>query len=67
MAHQQAHGRSAAGRCAKELIAAWDIDRQDMTALLLARLDAVFKAALAAGNHNAALGAISAAARIAQL
>jgi hypothetical protein len=51
----------------KELIAAWDIDRQDMTAMLLARLDAVFRAALAAGNHGAALGAINAAARIAQL
>ena len=51
----------------KELIAAWDIDRQDMTAMLLARLDAVFKAALAAGNHGAALGAVNAAARIAQL
>ena len=50
-----------------ELVADWDIDRRDLTAMLLARLDAVFQAALAAGNHGAALGAINAAARIAQM
>lgn len=50
-----------------ELVAGWDLERPQMTALLLARLDRVFRDALVSDNLNAALGAINAAARISRL
>ena len=55
----------AAGRA--ELIRGWDCDRQQMIALLLSRLDAVFMGAMAAGNFNAAVAVLNAQARLAKL
>lgn len=55
----------AAGR--RELMAGWDIERDQMLALLLSRFDAVFKAAMLAGNHNAAVAALNAQAKLAKV
>ena len=56
----------AAARAA--LVASWDdVDRKEMVALLLLRLDAIYKAAMTRENHGAALGAINAAVRLAKL
>jgi hypothetical protein len=55
----------AAGR--RELLANWDIERDQMLALLLTRFDAVFKAAMVSGNHNAAVSALNAQARLAKV
>ena len=65
VSHRTADRLVAAGRA--ELIRGWDVQRDEMTALLLSRLDRVFSDALVAGNHGAALGAVNAAARLAQL
>jgi hypothetical protein len=45
----------------------WDCDRQQMTSMLLARLDSVFRGAMAAGNFNAAVAVLNAQARLAKL
>lgn len=50
-----------------ELVAGMDQQRSDMRALLFHRLDAIYRAAMDCGNHGAALGAINATARLAQL
>jgi len=55
----------AAGRA--ELIRGWDVQRDEMIALLLSRLDRVFREAMEARNHGAALGAINAAAKLSKL
>ncbi|MFM7550076.1 MAG: hypothetical protein ACKO8I_14665 [Cyanobacteriota bacterium] len=53
---------------ARQMLAdAWAIERPDLTALLLSRTDQIYREAMACGNHGAALGAINAAARLAQL
>jgi hypothetical protein len=75
-AHQRAREAwGVSGRTADRLIhaarqllrQAWEVDRVEMLALLLARLDRVYADALRAGNHGAALGAINSAAKLAQL
>ncbi len=55
----------AAGRA--ELIRGWDVQREEMIALLLSRLDKVFREAMEVKNHGAALGAINAAAKLSKL
>jgi len=45
----------------------WNVERIEMLALLLARLDRVFREAMEAKNHGAALGAVNSAAKLAQL
>jgi len=49
-----------------ELIRGWDVERHEMIALLLSRLGTVFREAMAAKNHGAAMGAVNAAAKLAQ-
>jgi len=65
MSHRTADRLVAAGRA--ELTAGWDVERREMVALLLARLDAVFRGAMAAGNYNAAVAVLNAQAKLAQL
>jgi len=48
-------------------MAGWDIERDQMLALLLSRFDAVFKAAMVSGNHNAAVAALNAQAKLAKV
>jgi hypothetical protein len=55
----------AAGRA--ELIRGWDVERHEMIALLLSRLDTVFRAAMEAKNHGAAVGAVNLAAKLSKL
>ncbi len=50
-----------------ELVAAWGVQREQLLAVLLSRADRVYREAMACQNHGAALGAINAAARLAQL
>ncbi len=50
-----------------ELIAGADQQREQLVALLLSRCDAIYRAAMATGNHGAALGALNTCARLAQL
>ena len=50
-----------------DLVRDWDVQRHEMIALLLSRLDLVFRAAMEAKNHGAALGAINAAAKLSKL
>jgi hypothetical protein len=50
-----------------DLVRGWNVERHEMIALLLSRLDTVFREAMAAKNHGAALGAINAAAKLAKL
>ena len=45
----------------------WHIQRHEMIALSLARLDTVFRQAMEAKNHGAAMGAVKSAAKLAQL
>jgi thioesterase domain-containing protein len=55
-------------RARAELVAGWDsVERSTMLAMLLARLDKVFREAMEAKNHGAALGAINAQAKLAKL
>jgi hypothetical protein len=63
--HRTAVRLVAAARA--ELIRGWHLERTEMLALSLARLDAVFRAAMEARNHGAALGAINAAAKLSKL
>ena len=65
VSHRTADRLVAAARA--ELIRGWDVERHEMIALLLSRLDTVFREAMAAKNHGAALGAINSAAKLAQL
>ena len=65
VSHRTADRLVAAGRA--ELIRDWDVERHEMIALLLSRLDSVFAAAMAEKNFNAALGCINAQARLAKL
>lgn len=65
VSHRTADRLVAAGRA--ELVRGWDVQREEMIALLLSRLDTVFRAAMAAKNHGAALGAINAAAKLSKL
>lgn len=65
VSHRTADRLVAAGR--RELMRGWDCDRQQMTAMLLARLDSVFRGAMAAGNFNAAVAVLNAQARLAKL
>jgi hypothetical protein len=50
-----------------ELVAGWHVERAEMIALLLARLDTVFRAAMEAKNHGAALGCLNAQAKLAKV
>lgn len=43
----------------------WVLQRHEMIALLLARLDTVFREVMEAKNHGEALGAINSAAKLA--
>lgn len=53
---------------ARQMLAdAWAIERPYLAALLLSRTDEIFREAMAAGNHGAALGAVNATARLARL
>jgi hypothetical protein len=45
----------------------WVVQRHEMIALLLARLDMVFRQVMEAKNHGGALGAINAQAKLAKL
>jgi hypothetical protein len=65
VSHRTADRLVAAGRA--ELIRGWDVERDEMIALLLSRLDRVFREAMEVKNHGAALGAVNAAAKLAQL
>ena len=65
VSHRTADRLVAAARA--ELIRGWDVERHEMIALLLSRLDTVFRAAMEARNHGAALGAINAAATLSRL
>jgi hypothetical protein len=65
VSHRSADRLVAAARA--ELISGWDVERHEMIALLLSRLDTVFRAAMEARNHGAALGAINAAAKLSKL
>lgn len=65
VSHRTADRLVAAGRA--ELMAGWDIERDQMLALLLSRFDAVFKAAMLTGNHNAAVAALNAQAKLAKV
>ena len=50
-----------------DLVRGWDVQRHEMVALLLARLGTVFRAAMEAKNHCAALGLVNSAAKLNQL
>jgi hypothetical protein len=50
-----------------ELVAEWSVQRQELCAVLLARLDATYRQAAGQGNAGAAVAAIMAQAKIAQL
>ena len=65
VSHRTADRLVAAGRA--ELIRGWDVERDQMLALLLSRFDAVFKAAMLTGNHNAAVAALNAQAKLAKV
>jgi hypothetical protein len=65
VSHRSADRLVAAARA--ELIRGWDVERHEMIALLLSRLDTVFREAMAAKNHGAALGAINAQAKLAKV
>jgi len=65
VSHRTADRLVAAGRA--ELVRGWDVQRPEMLALLLARLDTVFRAAMEAKNHGAALGAVNSAAKLAKV
>jgi hypothetical protein len=51
----------------QELVAGWHVERTEMLALLLARLDSVFREAMEAKNHGAALGCLNAQAKLAKV
>jgi hypothetical protein len=65
VSHRTADRLVAAARA--ELIRGWDVERHEMIALLLSRLDTVFREAMASKNHGAALGAVNSAAKLAKL
>jgi hypothetical protein len=65
VSHRTADRLVAAARA--ELIRGWNVERHEMIALLLSRLDTVFRAAMEAKNHGAALGAVNAAAKLSKL
>jgi hypothetical protein len=65
VSHRTADRLVAAARA--DLVRGWDVERHEMIALLLSRLDTVFRAAMEAKNHGAALGAINAAAKLSKL
>lgn len=50
-----------------ELVAEWSVQRQELTAVLLARLDREYRAASGQNNPGAAIAAIGMTAKIAQL
>jgi hypothetical protein len=50
-----------------QLREAWELEREQLLAVLLTRCDRIYREAMACANHGAALGAINAAARLAQL
>lgn len=50
-----------------ELVAEWSVQRGELTATLLARLDREYRTASGQGNPGAAIAAIMATAKIAQL
>ena len=55
------------GLARAEIVAAWELQRPEVTAVLLSRSDLVFRLAIEAGNLNAAVGAIAQTARLARL
>ena len=65
VSHRTADRLVAAARAV--LIRGWDVERHEMIALLLSRLDMVFREAMATKNHGAALGAVNAAAKLSKL
>jgi hypothetical protein len=65
ISERQAHRLIALARA--ELVAEWSVQRQELTAVLLARLDATYRQAAGQGNAGAAVAAIMAQAKIAQL
>jgi hypothetical protein len=65
VSHRSADRLLAAGRA--ELVRVWQVERTDMLAMSFARLDSLFAAAMAEKNFNAALGAINAQVKLAQL
>lgn len=50
-----------------ELVAEWSVQRQELTATLLARLDAAYRQAAGQNNPGAAVAAVMATAKLAQL
>lgn len=55
------------GMARAEIVAAWQVERPELTAVLLSRSDAVYRAAMACSNYNAAAAAIAQQARLAKL
>ena len=50
-----------------EMVAEWSVQRQELTAVLLARLDATYRTASGQNNPGAAVAAVMATAKLAQL
>ena len=65
VSHRTADRLVAAARA--DLVRGWDVQRRETIGLLLARLDTVFREAMEAKNHGAALGEIKSAAKLAKL
>lgn len=58
---------SPAQQARAELREAWNLQREELLSVLLARTDRIYREAMACQNHGAALGALNTCARIAQL
>jgi hypothetical protein len=65
ISERQAHRLIALARA--ELVAEWSVQRQELTAVLLARLDREYRAASGQNNPGAAIAAVMATAKLAQL
>ncbi len=65
VSHRTADRLVAAARA--ELIRGWHLERTEMLALSLARLDAVFRGAVASGIYNDAVALLDSRARLAML
>ena len=65
VSHRTADRLVAAARA--DLVRGWNVQRHEMVPLLLARLDTVFREAMSAKNHGAALGSVNAAAKLSKL
>ncbi len=55
------------GLARAEIVAAWQVERPELTAVLLSRSDAVYRAAMACSNYHAAAAALAQQARLAKL